>query len=222
MIQCVRHPAFRSSPSSCHTPPIPERTVPVIWGMIDREEALNPKLCKVTLTPFPSPTPFHPVVLQTCVCPLWVSTRGCGWGLGPVDSVGRLQQVMWWRCVILQSALRQPQVSPRDPLPTARPPTAIHHPWPHLSPLSPAPSRPTIGGKYCLGERRRHRSCNTDVSSPLSCPSHPSFPPPPILYPPSSLAPPLSAPSLPDPSPNTLHSSVPQSQDYYSLSSIKA
>lgn len=25
--------------------------------------------------------------------------------------------------------------------------------------------RPTIGGKYCLGERRRHRSCNTDVSS---------------------------------------------------------
>lgn len=124
MIQCVRHPAFRSSPSSCHTPPIPERTVPVIWGMIDREEALNPELCKVTLTPFPSPTPFHPVVLQTCVCPLWVSTRGCGWGLGPMDSMGRLQQVMRWRCVILQSALRQPQVSPRDPLPTARPPTA--------------------------------------------------------------------------------------------------
>lgn len=26
--------------------------------------------------------------------------------------------------------------------------------------------RPTIGGKYCLGERRRHRSCNTDVSFP--------------------------------------------------------
>lgn len=26
--------------------------------------------------------------------------------------------------------------------------------------------RPTIGGKYCLGERRRHRSCNTEASSP--------------------------------------------------------
>ena len=25
--------------------------------------------------------------------------------------------------------------------------------------------RPTIGGKYCLGERKRYRSCNTDVST---------------------------------------------------------
>lgn len=24
--------------------------------------------------------------------------------------------------------------------------------------------RPTIGGKYCLGERKRFRSCNIDVS----------------------------------------------------------
>uniref|UniRef100_A0A8C0TNA9 A disintegrin and metalloproteinase with thrombospondin motifs 10 n=1 Tax=Canis lupus familiaris TaxID=9615 RepID=A0A8C0TNA9_CANLF len=28
--------------------------------------------------------------------------------------------------------------------------------------------RPTIGGKYCLGERRRHRSCNTDDCPPGS------------------------------------------------------
>lgn len=26
------------------------------------------------------------------------------------------------------------------------------------------PFRPTGGGKYCLGERKRYRSCNTDVS----------------------------------------------------------
>jgi len=26
-------------------------------------------------------------------------------------------------------------------------------------------ARPTIGGKYCLGERKRYRSCNTDVST---------------------------------------------------------
>lgn len=44
---------------------------------------------------------------------------------------------------------------PRPPVPPA----------PSLS-CAPTPSRPTIGGKYCLGERRRHRSCNTDVSSP--------------------------------------------------------
>lgn len=35
-----------------------------------------------------------------------------------------------------------------------------------ISLMSPTLSRPTIGGKYCLGERRRHRSCNTDVSPP--------------------------------------------------------
>lgn len=28
----------------------------------------------------------------------------------------------------------------------------------------PCFGRPTIGGKYCLGERKRYRSCNTDVS----------------------------------------------------------
>lgn len=133
-------------------------------------------------TPFPPS--FHPVVLQTCVCPLWVSTRGCGWGLGPMDSVGRLQQVMWWWCVVLQSAVRQPQVSPRDPLsPDSEAAHSFHPPWPHLSPLSPAPSRPTIGGKYCLGERRRHRSCNTDVSSPWYCPSRPPLLPPPPRHP---------------------------------------
>lgn len=46
--------------------------------------------------------------------------------------------------------------------------------WRPLPPIPPAPflscpppaSRPTIGGKYCLGERRRHRSCNTEASSP--------------------------------------------------------
>lgn len=42
-------------------------------------------------------------------------------------------------------------------------------PCPILS-CSPTLSRPTIGGKYCLGERRRHRSCNTDVSSPSPIP----------------------------------------------------
>ncbi|XP_012921253.1 A disintegrin and metalloproteinase with thrombospondin motifs 10 isoform X1 [Heterocephalus glaber] len=39
---------------------------------------------------------------------------------------------------------------------------------PHLAPVSTAPSRPTIGGKYCLGERRRHRSCNTEDCLPGS------------------------------------------------------
>ena len=43
--------------------------------------------------------------------------------------------------------------------PSPRPPCPI-------SLLSAPASRPTIGGKYCLGERRRHRSCNTEASSP--------------------------------------------------------
>ncbi len=30
--------------------------------------------------------------------------------------------------------------------------------------LSLCGSRPTVGGKYCLGERKRFRSCNIDVS----------------------------------------------------------
>lgn len=51
------------------------------------------------------------VVLQTSMRPLWVSTRGCRWGLGTVDSMGRLQQVMWRWCVIFQSSLRQPQAN---------------------------------------------------------------------------------------------------------------
>lgn len=42
---------------------------------------------------------------------------------------------------------------------------APHSPCPISLPSTPI-SRPTIGGKYCLGERRRHRSCNTDVSPP--------------------------------------------------------
>lgn len=28
--------------------------------------------------------------------------------------------------------------------------------------------RPSGGGKYCLGERKRYRSCNTDVSKTSS------------------------------------------------------
>lgn len=66
------------------------------------------------------------------------------------------------------------------PSPNSEATLNIHHPLPHLSPLSSAPSRPTIGGKYCLGERRRHRSCNTDVSSPWPLP-----PPHPITLPPT-------------------------------------
>lgn len=72
---------------------------------------------------------------------------------------------------------------PSGPSPNSEATHSIHHPRPHLSPLSPAPSRPTIGGKYCLGERRRHRSCNTDVSSPWCCPSCPSLLPPPPRHP---------------------------------------
>lgn len=34
-----------------------------------------------------------------------------------------------------------------------------------LSPMCVSAVRPTIGGKYCLGERKRFRSCNIDVST---------------------------------------------------------
>ena len=55
--------------------------------------------------------------------------------------------------------------------PSGPPPGRAARPLPPSPPASSLSypttlSRPTIGGKYCLGERRRHRSCNTDVSSP--------------------------------------------------------
>lgn len=112
-----------------------------------------------------SPLPIPPaVVLQAGVRPLWVATGGCGRGLGPMDPVGRLQPDVRWRRVLLQPSLRQPQVSLQAPLQgelAGRGCAPYSYP---ISLLSSTLSRPTIGGKYCLGERRRHRSCNTDVS----------------------------------------------------------
>lgn len=35
---------------------------------------------------------------------------------------------------------------------------------------SPVSLSPSGGGKYCLGERKRYRSCNTDVSFFISSP----------------------------------------------------
>jgi hypothetical protein len=87
-----RTPCLRIQPFLMSHLPISEWTAPVIWGMVDRKEALDPELCKVTLIPFilfpfPSLIP-HSVVLQTSLCPLWLSARGCRRGLGPLDSMG--------------------------------------------------------------------------------------------------------------------------------------
>lgn len=161
----------------CHAPTLP-----------DCIGVFRPDLCPPTSTPFRGcrdlrrggcrnehrgssqaglTLPIPPaVVLQAGVRPLRVATGGCGRGLGPMDPVGRLQPDVRWRRVLLQPSLRQPQVSLQDPLPgelagRGRAPYSCP-----ISLLSSALSRPTIGGKYCLGERRRHRSCNTDVSFP--------------------------------------------------------
>lgn len=74
-------------------------------------------------------------------------SRTCG---GGVSSSSR-------HCDSPRSALRTPSTESGPP-PPAPPAPSVYCPR--------VPSRPTIGGKYCLGERRRHRSCNTDVSVP--------------------------------------------------------
>ncbi|KAK2498855.1 hypothetical protein MC885_009538, partial [Smutsia gigantea] len=77
-------------------------------------------------------------------------SRTCG---GGVSSSSR-------HCDSPRSALRTPsQESGLAPAPSS--------PAPSIS-CPRIPSRPTIGGKYCLGERRRHRSCNTDDCPPGS------------------------------------------------------
>lgn len=47
--------------------PISEWTAPVIWGMVDRREALDAELCEVTLIPLiPSPLPLSHPLTQWC------------------------------------------------------------------------------------------------------------------------------------------------------------
>lgn len=137
--------------------------------------------------PFSSP-PFPPSgATNACVSPLGLDQRvwmGPGaHGLRGATAAGRVV-VVYRPPVGTVTAPGQPS----GPSPNSEAAHSIHHPQPHLSPLSPAPSRPTIGGKYCLGERRRHRSCNTDVSSPWCCPSCPSLLPHPPCYPSTSLS----------------------------------
>lgn len=107
-------------------------------GDVDKREALKPELCKVTLLPFLSFPPPLPSF------PQWCYKRVCvPFGSRPEGVDGAWGPwTPWGDCS--RSCGGGVSSSSR-----------------HCD--SP---RPTIGGKYCLGERRRHRSCNTNVSFP--------------------------------------------------------
>lgn len=169
---CATRLVASSDPASVHPlPPHPRGTGTCAWvmggsgGRGPEPRASAEPDSALSISPPTTTKNTRPVVLQAGVCPLRVAAGGRGRGLGPVDPVGRLQQNVRRRRVLFQPPLRQPQVSPQDLFPGKRGTPGPCRPLPHLSLVSPVPSRPTIGGKYCLGERRRHRSCNTEVSA---------------------------------------------------------
>lgn len=55
----------------------------------------------------------HSVVLQAGMCTLWHPAAGCGWRMGGLVVVGRMQPNMRRRGLLIHPSLRQPTVSER-------------------------------------------------------------------------------------------------------------